>query len=358
MEILADLRSDTFTRPGPGMREAMATAVVGDDMFGEDPTVRELEQEVAGLTGFEAAVFVPSGTMANQIAIHLHTRPGDSVLIEAESHVFFYEAGAGAALSGVQFDCLPSDDFTAWTDRAEALIREDNLHSVPTSLIVVENTHNRHGGRVFPEVGLDRIRRRVAGAKVAMAGSGRTLALHCDGARIWNAAAVSGRSVRDLLRGFDSAAVCFSKGLGAPVGSALCGSAGFIARARKVRKRWGGAMRQSGIIAAGALHALRHNRERLPEDHRHASMLASLFKDLCREFPETVLGAKTPEPCTNMVYLQVAPGRVDSVLNALKGRGVLALPTGGGWIRAVTHLDVPAAVMPRVCEAFRLAVKA
>jgi threonine aldolase len=358
MDVLADLRSDTFTRPGPGMREFMAKAEVGDDMFGEDPTVRELEQEVAGLTGFEAALFVPSGTMANQIAIHLHTRPGDSVLIESESHVFFYEAGAGAALSGVQFDCIASEDFIGWTDRADTLIREDNLHSAPTSLIVVENTHNRHGGRLFPEVGLERIRRCVSDARLEMAGSGRTLALHCDGARIWNAAVASGRAVGELLRGFDSAAVCFSKGLGAPVGSALCGSARFISHARKVRKRWGGAMRQSGIIAAGALYALRHNRERLAEDHRHAALLAGLFRELCREHPEVVFGAKTPEPCTNMVYLQVAPVRLDTVLNTLRSAGVLALPTGGGWIRAVTHLDIPAAAMPRVCDAFRLAVKA
>jgi threonine aldolase len=164
--------------------------------------------------------------------------------------------------------------------------------------------------------------------------------------------------VRELLAGFDSAAVCFSKGLGAPVGSALCGSANFIARARKVRKRWGGAMRQSGIIAAGALYALRHHRERLQADHAHARMLAACFQDLCLSHPGEVLGAKIPEPCTNMVYLQVRPERVQAVLESLQARGVLALTTGGGWIRAVTHLDVPASAMPAVCEAFKVAVLA
>lgn len=357
MDLVADLRSDTFTRPGPEMRAAMASAVVGDDMFGEDPTVAELEAEVADLTGFEAALFVPSGTMANQLAIHVHTRPGDSVMIEAESHVFIYEAGAGAALSGIQFDYLPSPDFTNWTERADALIREDNLHSVPTSLIVVENTHNRHGGRVFPAAGLERIRQRVVEGKRLLEGSGRTLGLHCDGARIWNAAVATGQPVLELLAGFDSAAVCFSKGLGAPVGSALCGPASFIARARKVRKRWGGAMRQSGIIAAGALYALRHHRDRLAEDHAHARILAACFEELCHGHPGQVLGAKIPQPCTNMVYLQIRPERVQAVLDALKARGVLALGTGGGWIRAVTHLDVPASAMPAVCDAFREAIK-
>lgn len=342
--MIADLRSDTFTRPCRGMREAMATAVVGDDVFQEDPTIRELEEEVAALTGFESALYVPSGTMANQIAINLHTRPGDSVLIEAESHVFIYEAGAGPALSGVQFDCASSEDFTRWTAAASSLVREDNLHSATTSLIVVENTHNRHGGRVFPLEGLDRIR--------DFRHSRRGVALHCDGARIWNASVATGMPVSSLLRGFDSASVCFSKGLGAPVGSALCGPREWINRARKIRKRWGGGMRQGGIVAAGALFALRHNRERLAEDHQRAAMLAGLFRELRATRPDKVLGAKTPDPQTNMVYVQVPQDRDRAVVDALKKSGVLVLPTGNGWIRAVTHLDVPAPAMGTVREAF------
>lgn len=342
--MIADLRSDTFTRPCKGMREAMAAADVGDDVFQEDPTIRALEEEVAGITGFEAAIFVPSGTMANQIAINLHTRPGDSVLIEAESHVFIYEAGAGPALSGVQFDCVPSDEFTGWTTVAASLVREDSLHSATTSLIVVENTHNRHGGRVFPLDGLARVREFRRGRQ--------GVKLHCDGARIWNASVATGQPVNALLAGFDSASVCFSKGLGAPVGSALCGSRELVQRARKVRKRWGGGMRQAGIVAAGALFALRNNRERLAEDHGRAATLASLFRELCASRPDKVLGAKTPDPQTNMVYVQVPGGRDRAVVDALARAGVMVLPVGNGWIRAVTHLDIPGDTMGRVRGAF------
>lgn len=347
--MIADLRSDTFTRPGPAMRSAMAAAEVGDDVFQEDPTIRELEEEVAGITGFEAALYVPSGTMSNQIAINLHTRPGDSVLIEAESHVFIYEAGAGPALSGIQFDCVDSADFTQWNSAASAFVREDTLHSATTSLIVVENTHNRHGGRVFPAAGLERIR--------AFRQKQPGVALHCDGARIWNAAVATGSSVAKLLNGFDSASVCFSKGLGAPVGSALCGSRDMVARARKVRKRWGGGMRQAGIVAAGALYALRHHRERIVEDHERAGMLAELFRSLCTDHPNKALSAKTPDPQTNMVYLQVHPQQAQAMVDALAAMGVLVLPTGGGWIRAVTHLDVPGQAMPKVCDAFAKCLK-
>lgn len=347
--MLADLRSDTFTRPTPAMRAAMAAAEVGDDVFQEDPTIRELEEEVAGITGFEAALYVPSGTMSNQIAINLHTRPGDSVLIEAESHVFIYEAGAGPALSGIQFDCVDSADFTQWNSAASAFVREDTLHSATTSLIVVENTHNRHGGRVFPAAGLERIR--------AFRQKQPGVALHCDGARIWNAAVATGSSVAKLLNGFDSASVCFSKGLGAPVGSALCGSRDMVARARKVRKRWGGGMRQAGIVAAGALYALRHHRERIVEDHERAGMLAELFRSLCADHPNKALSAKTPDPQTNMVYLQVHPQQAQAMVDALAAMGVLVLPTGGGWIRAVTHLDVPGQAMPKVCDAFAKCLK-
>lgn len=345
LPVIADLRSDTFTRPGPEMRAVMAKADVGDDVFGEDPTISQLEEEVSDTLGFEAAMFVPSGTMANQIAINLHTRPGDSVLIEEGSHVCIYEAGAAAVLSGIQFDALRSEDFMSWNEQAVGMIREDNLHSAPTRLIVVENTHNRQGGRVMPQHTLQSIR----ATRAARPG----LALHCDGARIWNAAVACGMSERELLAGFDSASVCFSKGLGAPVGSALCGEKAFIAAARKVRKRWGGGMRQAGIIAAGALFAFREHRDRLFEDHEKAKKLTVLLAELRSEYPNIITDIRVPTPQTNMLYFRVSASTASSLVSLLAERGILVLTTGGGWIRAVTHLDIPAGAMPGICAGIR-----
>lgn len=323
---MIDLRSDTVTTPTPEMLRAMTAAEVGDDVYGEDPSINRLEEEVAGLLGKETAVFTPSGSMANQIAILLHTRPGDSVLCEEGSHTFAYEAGAGAALSGVQFDLLPFSERLS-DEAIKGRFRADGLHESPSTLILVENTHNRGRGRALARQETERI---VATAH------GLGLKAHCDGARLWNAAAATGNSERELAAGFDTVSVCFSKGLGAPVGSALAGSREDVERARKIRKRLGGGMRQAGFLAAAALHGLRQHRGRLPEDHRRAAALSEGLKELVQH--GRPLEVDIPDPPTNMVYWRVANG--PEVVEALRGKGVLMNHVGNGWIRAVTHLQI------------------
>ena len=323
---MIDLRSDTVTTPTPEMLRAMTAAEVGDDVYGEDPSINRLEEEVAGLLGKEAAVFTPSGSMANQIAIRLHTRPGDSVLCEEGSHTFAYEAGAGAALSGVQFDLIPFSERLS-DEAVRSRFRADGLHESPSTLILVENTHNRGRGRALARQETQRI---VATARAL------GLRIHCDGARLWNAAAATGDSERDLAEGFDTVAVCFSKGLGAPVGSALAGSREDVARARKVRKRLGGGMRQAGFLAAAALHGVRQHRRRLSEDHRRAAALAQGLAELFHD--GRPLEVDIPEPPTNMVYWRVDNGQ--DVIERLRQKGVLMNHVGNGWIRAVTHLQI------------------
>ena len=334
---MVDLRSDTVTRPTAAMRAVMAEAPVGDDVYLDDPTVRELEAAVADRLGFEAALFVSSGTMANQLAIALHTRPGDTVLTEANAHCIVFEAGGAAVLSGVQFDVLPGPE--AWTETAmAAAIRPDSMHHAPTTMLVVENTHNVGGGRVLSVATMNQI---------ARAGRQLGLAVHCDGARIWNAAVALGVEPRELLKGFDTAAVCFSKGLGAPVGSALVGPVALMERARKIRKRWGGAMRQVGIIAAGARHAMDHHVERLAADHRRAATLAAAL----RELGSGTVEVSYPNPGTNMVYFRSPRHRDQALLAALKSQGILLSALGGGWLRAVTHFDLNDQVMAEAAEA-------
>ena len=323
---MIDLRSDTVTTPTPEMLRAMTAAEVGDDVYGEDPSINRLEEEVAGLLGKEAAVFTPSGSMANQIAIRLHTRPGDSVLCEEGSHTFAYEAGAGAALSGVQFDLIPFNEKLS-DEAIKGRFRADGLHESPSTLILVENTHNRGRGRALARQDTQRI---VATAR------GLGLKTHCDGARLWNAAAATGDSERDLAAGFDTVAVCFSKGLGAPVGSALAGSRNDAVRARKIRKLLGGGMRQAGFLAAAALYGLRQHRGRLPEDHRRAVALAQGLEELVHD--GRPLAVDIPDPPTNMVYWRVTNG--PKVVEQLRRKGVLMNHVGNGWIRAVTHLQI------------------
>ncbi len=335
---MIDLRSDTFTKPTAAMLAAMAKAEVGDDVYGEDPTVRALEARIAELLGFEAALFTSSGTMANQLAVAVHTRPGDTVLCEQDSHLYLFEAGAGPALSGVGFDLLPRSVLLA--DAAiEAAVKPDNLHSAPTTMLAVENTHNVGAGRVLP---VGEMRRIAAKAKSL------GLAVHCDGARLWNAAVALRTTEKELLGGFDSAAVCFSKGLGAPVGSALAGTRAKVERARKLRKRWGGGTRQAGYLAAAALHAVEHHRARLAEDHENAAMLARRLRSLSAA--GSPLEVQYPEPGTNMVYFRLRHGAVDAHLAALKGDGVRLGGMGGGWIRAVAHLDVSKQQFERVAD--------
>jgi threonine aldolase len=318
-----DLRSDTVTRPTAAMREAMARAEVGDDVLGDDPTARALEQEVAAITGKEAALFVPSGTMGNQLAIATQTRPGDDVIVGQWAHPVLYEGGAGAALSGVQFTAVGRGGMYT-PDDMQAAVYPPAYFAPRTSLVSVENTHNRSGGRVWPQP----LARAVAERARALG-----LATHLDGARVWNASVASGASVEELCAPFDTVSVCFSKGLGAPVGSAFCASRALVHEARRLRKRWGGGMRQVGVIAAAALHALWHHRARLAEDHANARALADELLG--------VNGVRVDRASveTNIVNLELdVPA--EAVAQAARGAGLLIHVTGPRALRAVTHLDV------------------
>ncbi|MDB4942465.1 MAG: Low-specificity L-threonine aldolase [Labilithrix sp.] len=339
---MIDLRSDTVTRPTPAMREAMARAEVGDDVFGEDPTVRALEEETAALLGKEAALFVSSGTMGNQLAIALHTQRGDEVIIGEGAHCSSYECGAGPALSGIQFAVAGHGGLF---DEAamEAVVQPPAYYLPRTSLVCVENTHNRAGGRVFPQPLVN-----------AVAARARALGLgvHLDGARLWNASVASGLSPAELAAPFDTVAVCFSKGLGAPAGSALCASRAWVERARRLRKMWGGGMRQVGILAAGALHGLRHHRGRLAEDHEAAKAFAAALAGI----PGLHVDLAGVE--TNIVNVDLtAPGLAPERVTALaRGLGLLVNPSAARRLRAVMHLDAPHADVLRAAEILRRAV--
>lgn len=341
---IVDLRSDTVTRPTAEMRAAMMAAEVGDDVYGEDPAVLELEAETARALGKDAAVFTPSGTMANQIAILLHTRPGDSVICEEGAHVHVFEAGGGAALAGVQFDLVPLAE--RMSDAAiEARFRAEELHAATTTLLCVENTHNRAAGRVLAAREM---------ARIAARGRALRLRTHCDGARLWNAAVATGESERELVAGYDTVAVCFSKGLGAPVGSAIAGPVEAMARARKLRKRLGGGMRQAGVLAAAALYGLR-SRARLADDHRRAATLARGLKELSS--PGRVLDVQISDPPTNMLYWRLEGVDGDALARALARRGVRMLHVGSDWLRAVTHLEITDSGIERALEALRSTIR-
>lgn len=328
-----DLRSDTVTRPTAAMRDAISRAEVGDDVFGEDPTVKALEAEVARVTGKEAALFVTSGTMSNQLAVALQTRPGDEVIVGEGAHVYFYESGAGAALSGVQFTVAGSGglfDVAAMEERVHP-----RAHWSPrTSLVCVENTHNRAGGRIFPQ---------PDAVAIAEAARARGFAVHLDGARIWNASAATGLEVAELSAPFDTVSVCFSKGLGAPAGSAFCASKKLVDEARFFRKRWGGGMRQSGILAAGALFALEHHRERLREDHYKAKKLAERIAMA----PGASVDVAKVE--TNIVNIDLEKAG-DAVAKKAAEAGVLINASGPKRLRAVLHLDVSPEDAERAAE--------
>ncbi len=332
-----DLRSDTITQPTPAMREAMASAEVGDDVFGDDPTVQRLEARVAEFLGKEATVYVPSGTMANQLAIRAHTEPGDEILVEADAHLNFYECGGPAALSGVMCRCLRGTRGIFTAADVEAALRPPDQHFPTTRLVCLENTHNRGGGSVWP---LARMQ------EVAAAARQHRLRLHLDGARLWNASIASGVSERAYAALFDSVSVCFSKGLGAPVGSALVGPREFIQRARRFRKMFGGGMRQAGVIAAGALFALEHHRARLAEDHANAQALAAGLTRL----PRVQLDPAAVE--TNIILFKVNVASATALVQELDRQGVRVLATGPGTIRAVTNLMVSPADISVALETF------
>lgn len=322
-----DLRSDTVTKPTPAMREVMARAEVGDDVLGDDPTVKELEAATAELLGKEAALFTASGTMANQIAVRCHTEPGDEVLLEAGAHIYYYEGGGPAVLSGVMCRCLEGRRGIFTGAELEAALRPADQHFPRSRLVCVENTHNRGGGKIWS----------VAQTQdVAATARKHNLALHLDGARLWNASVATGISEKEYAAAFDSVSVCFSKGLGAPVGSVLVGSQAFIDRARRIRKMLGGGMRQAGILAAGALFALRHQRARLAEDHANAKQLAAGLAKL----PGLEVNPADVE--TNMVRCRVLALPAQKLVEQLRAHGVLVLTAGPDIIRAVPNLMVSA----------------
>jgi threonine aldolase len=328
MNHTIDLRSDTVTRPTPAMRRAMAEAEVGDDVYGEDPTVNQLEERVAALLGKEAALYVPSGTMGNLVAVLAHCGRGDEVILGDKAHIFLYERGGSAALGGVHPRTLPNQpDGSLDLDQVADAVRDENDHYPVSRLLALENTHNRCGGRALRPAYVD--------AAGALAHS-RGLQLHIDGARLWNAAVALDESPARLAAAADSVNVCFSKGLGAPVGSALAGSRAFIRQARRMRKQVGGGMRQAGILAAACLVALDEMVERLADDHDNARLLAHGLAAI----DGVLLDPQTVE--TNIVYFDLAPGKVSAadLSAALALRGVLMNPTGAQRLRAVTNYQV------------------
>ncbi len=337
---MIDLRSDTLTKPTPGMLAAMMSAAVGDDVYGEDPTVNELERRVASDFGMEAAVFVPSGTMGNQIAVRIHCRPQDEVLLESTSHIYLWEAGAPAALSGVTLRTVDSRFGILDVADLEDKLHPNDMHSVQSRLVCLENTHNRGGGTVYP---LEKV------AAISAWARANGLAIHLDGARIWNAAVASGVGLKTWARHFDTMNVCFSKGLGAPVGSALLGPRDLITQARRVRKLFGGAMRQVGFMAAACLYGLDRHIERLAEDHANAKLIAAAVAE--------VPGLKLvpPEVKTNLIWFEVEAslGTAKEVATRLKAEGVWVAALGRNTIRAVTHLDVSRADCERAADAIR-----
>ncbi|MBK9195020.1 MAG: aminotransferase class I/II-fold pyridoxal phosphate-dependent enzyme [Flavobacteriales bacterium] len=331
---MIDLRSDTVTKPTPGMREAMASAVVGDDVFGEDPTVVALEERMAALFGHEAGLYCSSGTQTNQIAINVYTRPGDEVICDEGAHVYRYEGGGMMANSGCSVKFVSGDRGRFTAAHVEAAIgNAADVHQARTRLVNIENTVNRGGGAVWELEDVKRIRQLC---------NERGLALHMDGARIFNALAVTGERPAEWGAVFHSISICLSKSLGAPVGSVLTGPRDFIREARRVRKRFGGGMRQAGIIAAAGLYALEHHVHRLHDDHARAKRLEKAL--LLMPFVDHVMPVGS-----NIVVFTLKTGHdVQHMLGALRERGVLAMQFGPGMVRMVTHLDVDDVGITRV----------
>ena len=324
MPAPVDLRSDTVTRPSPAMRLAMANAEVGDDVFGDDPSVRKLEELIAELLGAEAALFTPSGTMANQIALRAHTRPGDEVIIGRDAHCWRHESGALAALAGAQTQQIGEGGMFTGAD-VRAAFRGDDPYTAPTRVVAVENTHGASGGVCWDRAHL---------AEVVQTAHQLGMTTHLDGARLWNAAAATGVSEKELAAGFDSISVCLSKGLGAPVGSLVAGSRALIKACHRFRKMYGGGMRQVGVLAAAGLFALEHHRPRLHEDHANAKALAEALIDA----PGIAVDITRVQ--TNIVMIDLERGTAPAVVELAREDGVLIHASGAQRLRAVTHLDV------------------
>jgi len=331
-----DLRSDTVTKPTAEMRRAIAEAKVGDDVYAEDPTVNELEEKSADIFGKEAALFVPSGSMANQVALLAHASHGDSVIIGVGAHNYFYESGAGGALAGVQFTIVGDDGLFTVKDVDEAIAPPDH-HFAPTKLVCVENTHNRSGGKIFPIADIEAISALCVFWNIRR---------HCDGARIFNAQVATGIDVKEWARHFDSISFCLSKGLGCPVGSVLLGDKEFRDRAHRYRKMLGGGMRQAGFLAAAGIYALDHHIDRLAEDHENAKSIANALL----ENPEFEVDPDTVE--TNIINVGIRDSSINSYqfVFVAKEFGVLINPRGKREFRLVTHLDFKAEMIPHAIE--------
>lgn len=336
---LIDLRSDTVTKPSKAMRQAIAEAEVGDDVFEDDPTVKKLEEMTAELLGKEKSLFVPSGTMANEVAIKSWTKPGDEVVLEVDSHIYNYEVGAPSVLCGVQLHTLKGERGVLTARQILDHIRPQDIHIPPTTLICLENTHNRAGGTIYPIEEIKRIRRATKRSGIK---------IHLDGARLWNATIATGIPLDEYAKYFDSVSVCLSKGLGAPIGSVISGSSDFIQIARRNRKMFGGGMRQVGIIAAAGIYAIENNFNRIIEDHRNAKTLAQGLS----EIPKISVDSESVQ--TNIVVIDIKESgmKVEEVLEKLKEKNVLAVPFGKTKIRCVTHLDVTRGDIDQALEAF------
>ncbi len=338
---MIDLRSDTVSRPTDAMRRAMGEAPVGDDVYGDDPTVTTLEETVADLLGKEESVFMPSGTMTNQVALRVHTEPGDTVFVAEGAHIYLSEGGAAAAYGGLLVRPLPTERGIFTPESLETAIGVRYPFTAPYlvspgRVVSVENTSNQGGGTVWP---MERIR------EVARVARAAGLILHLDGARLWNASVASGVSVAEYSVLFDTVSVCFSKGLGAPVGSCLAGSRAQMARARRFRQQIGGGMRQAGIIAAGALYAVTHHRARMAEDHANARTFADGIAGVAG------IGLDPATVETNIIRFRVTAMPVAAFAVGLRERGVLVLPSGRDGIRAITHLGVSRADVERAVVA-------
>ncbi len=333
-----DLRSDTVTKPTPAMRKAMAQAEVGDDVYGEDPTVNKLQETAAALLGKKAALFVPSGTMANQLAIRAQTQPGQEVIVESKAHVVRYEQGAAGALAGVQLHWIPGERGIITAEQIEAAIRPRDPHTIQTGLICLENTHNSGGGTIYPLSTIERIRAVATAHRIPM---------HLDGARLFNAVTATTLPAASYAQHFETVSVCLSKGLGAPAGSLLLSNdPALMERARRFRRMYGGSMRQAGILAAAGLYALEHHVARLKEDHDHAKRLARRLQHIAT----VVINPQHVE--TNIVIFDVVNHRLApaAIVDALKREGVLLNAIGGTEFRAVTHLDVSGAAVDQAAD--------
>ncbi len=334
---MIDLRSDTVTRPTQAMREAMYRAEVGDDVIGVDPTLDKLQRRIAELLGKESAIFMPSGTMTNQIALRVHCKPGDEFLCDSDCHIYNYEQGAFAQLSGLVAKTIAGQQGVLGLADVLGSVRPLNEHMVQTRLLCLENTHNRGSGKVQPQAQVQQICQwaHQSGLKT-----------HLDGARLFNASVASGLSLKELSDPFDSVSVCLSKGLGVPLGSCLVGTKEFVAQARRARKLFGGGMRQVGIIAAAGLYALDHHIERLALDHEHAKRLAAAVR------PFEFLKVMGSEPETNILIFHVSQawGTAQQYASALEENGVQAMAFSASAIRMVTHLDVSSEQIEQVCK--------